>query len=118
MLGKLLNRNKKKQLILNCEKLETRVALLNEGRLEEYMLERKDDGVSAGSLYLGKIVNLELSLQAAFVDIGEDKNAFLPFRDMLPTTYDIVENIRKKKHQKKALQVKRRNIRRETTAHC
>jgi ribonuclease G len=102
MLGKLLNRNKKKQLILNCEKLETRVALLNEGRLEEYMLERKDDGVSAGSLYLGKIVNLELSLQAAFVDIGEDKNAFLPFRDMLPTTYDIVENIRKKKHQEKS----------------
>jgi len=97
MLSKFLNRKKSKRLIVNCEKLETRVALLNEGRLEEYMLERHDDEVSAGSLYLGKIVNLELSLQAAFVDIGEEKNAFLPFRDMLPTTYDIVENIRKKR---------------------
>ena len=97
MIGRFLKTNKKKQLIVNCEKLETRVALLNKGRLEEYLLERHDDGVAAGSLYLGKIVNLELSLQAAFVDIGEDKNAFLPFRDMLPTTYDMVENLKKKK---------------------
>ena len=97
MLRRLLKTNKKKQLIVNCEKLETRVALINKGRLEEYLLERHDDEVAAGSLYLGKIVNLELSLQAAFVDIGEEKNAFLPFRDMLPTTYDIVDNIKKKK---------------------
>lgn len=95
MLKRLLNKQKKKQLVVNCEKLETRVALLNKGSLEEYMLERSDAETTAGSVYLGKIVNLEQSLQAAFVDIGEDKNAFLPFRDMIPATYDMVETVQK-----------------------
>lgn len=97
MLKRFLNIKKKKQLVVNCEKLETRVALLNKGRLEEYMLERSDVGTTAGSVYLGKIVNLEQSLQAAFVDIGEEKNAFLPFRDMLPATYDMVDTVKKVK---------------------
>lgn len=101
MLGKLLNFKPKKQLIVNCEELETRVALLNKGRLEEYMLERSDLETVAGSLYLGRIVNVELSLQAAFVDIGEDKNAFLPFRDMLPATCDRVDTFKKTKKKSK-----------------
>jgi len=100
MFKRFLNVKQKKQLIVNCEKLETRVALLNKGRLEEYMLERSDTETTAGSVYLGRIVNLELSLQAAFVDIGEDKNAFLPFRDMLPATFDMVENVQKSKKTK------------------
>src|SRR5210317_1511552 len=85
----------KKQLIINCEKLETRVALLNAGKLEEYLLERSNIKCTTGSLYLGKISNVELSLQAAFVDIGEEKNAFLPFREMLPTTSDFADSIKK-----------------------
>ena len=101
MLGKLLNFKPKKQLIVNCEELETRVALLNKGRLEEYMLERSDLETVAGSLYLGRIVNVELSLQAAFVDIGEEKNAFLPFRDMLPATCDRVDSFKKTKKKSK-----------------
>ncbi|MBN1864714.1 MAG: Rne/Rng family ribonuclease [Victivallales bacterium] len=86
---------KKRQLVVNCEKLETRVALLNEGRLEEHLLERSDVGISAGSVYLGRIVNIETSLQAAFVDIGEEKNAFISFRDMLPATFDMFEHVQK-----------------------
>ena len=88
-------RTKKKQLIINCESLETRVALLNSGKLEEYLLERSDMKCANGSVYLGKIVNVELSLQAVFVDIGEERNAFLPFRDMLPATADIADNIKR-----------------------
>ena len=95
MLKRLLGSKKNKQLVVNCEKLETRVALLKKGKLEEYMLERSDVETTAGSVYLGKIVNLELSLQAAFVDIGQDKNAFLPFRDMLPATFDMVDSVQK-----------------------
>jgi len=89
------SRKNKKQLIINCEKLETRVALLNAGKLEEYLLERSNIKCTTGSVYLGKIVNIELSLQAAFVDIGEEKNAFLPFREMLPATSDFAENIKR-----------------------
>jgi len=74
----------KKQIVLNCEKLETRFALLNDGRLEEYHIERAGEEIKPGSIYLGKIVNLEPSLQAAFLDIGAERNAFLHYHDMLP----------------------------------
>ena len=56
-----------KQIILNCEKLERRFALLNNGRLEEYQIERDGNEPKVGDIYLGKIINLEPSLQAAFV---------------------------------------------------
>lgn len=87
--------NTKKQVILNCEQLETRFALLKNGKLEEFEQERPSDEIVAGSIYLGKIVRIEPSLEAAFVDIGAEKNAFMHFKDMLPATYDILENIRK-----------------------
>ncbi len=73
-----------KQIILNCEKLERRFALLGNGRLEEYEIERDDHGPKVGDIYLGRIINLEPSLQAAFVDIGAGKNAFLHYHDMFP----------------------------------
>ena len=85
----------KKQIILNCEELENRSALLCDGRLEEYELERPSNEIVAGSIYLGRITRLEPSLEAAFVDIGAEKNAFLHYRDMLPASYDIMEDVRK-----------------------
>jgi len=85
--------NTKKRIILSCETLETRFALLNNDRLEEYEIERESDGAKAGSVYLGKIVNLEPFLHAAFVDIGAGKNAFLHYWDMLPATFDMKEKI-------------------------
>ena len=85
----------KKQIILNCEELETRSALLINGHLEDYQIERKGDDIVAGSIYLGKIVRIEPGLEACFVDIGAEKNAFMHFRDMLPASYDILDNIKK-----------------------
>lgn len=73
-----------KKIILNCEKLEIRFALLTDGRIEEYQIERANNEPKVGAIYLGRIVNLEPSLQAAFVDIGAEKNAFLHYHDMLP----------------------------------
>ena len=85
----------KKQIILNCEELETRFALLRNGRLEEYEIERRDeDELLAGSIYLGRINHLEKKLEAAFVDIGAAKNAFLHYKDMLPASYDMLDDIR------------------------
>ena len=86
---------RRKQIILNCEELETRTALLCDGRLEDYGLERPTDEIVAGSIYLGRIVRLEPSLEAAFVDIGAEKNAFLHYKDMLPASYDMLETVRK-----------------------
>ena len=67
----------KREIVVNIEKLETRVAVLENGRLEEYMIEHPDEERLVGSIFRGRIQNLEDDLQAAFVDIGLKKNAFL-----------------------------------------
>src|SRR6185503_18345028 len=76
------------KLVLSVEKLETRVALLEGGRLEEYSVERKDSRNIVGSVYKGKVKNIEMGLKAMFVDIGFEKNAFLHFWDAIPAALD------------------------------
>ena len=71
-------------LLINCEKLERRVALLEDGQLEEYTVERTTDRNIVGGIFKGKVRNIEQGLKAMFVDIGFDKNAFLHFWDALP----------------------------------
>ncbi|QSH40359.1 Rne/Rng family ribonuclease [Lentisphaerota bacterium ZTH] len=85
--------NKKKKIILNCEKLEARCAIVNNSKLEEYQIERTYEGPKVGSVYLGKIVNLEPALHAAFVNIGANKNAFLHYWDMIPASYELQDKI-------------------------
>ena len=80
-----LRRNKiKREIIVNVEKLETRVAVMENGRLEEYMVEHPEDERLVGCVFKGRIQNLQDDLQAAFVDIGLKKNAFLHYWDMQP----------------------------------
>jgi len=76
------------KLIVSCEKLEKRVALLENNRLEEYTLERETDRNIVGSIYKGKVRNIEHGLKAMFVDIGFEKNAFLHFWDAIPAALD------------------------------
>ncbi|MFA6103738.1 MAG: Rne/Rng family ribonuclease [Victivallaceae bacterium] len=103
--------NVKKQIILNCEKLETRFAMLNNGRLEEYQIERGQCEPRVGSVFLGKIVNLEPTLQAAFVDIGTGKNAFLHYWDMMPSG-DEVEDDFAEEHEKNEKPLEAKNKKR------
>ena len=72
------------ELIINSEALERRVAHLRDGVLENFSVERKGEDRMVGAVYKGVIQNLEPGLKAAFVDIGEEKNAFLHYWDMLP----------------------------------
>jgi len=74
----------KREIIVNCEKLETRVAVVENGLMEEFLVEQTTRERLVGSVFKGKIQNLEHELQAAFVDIGLKKNAFLHYWDMLP----------------------------------
>ena len=66
-----------RELIINSEPLEKRVALLVDGRLEKFEIERESDNRMVGGIYKGRIKNLDPGLKAAFVDIGYTKNAFL-----------------------------------------
>src|SRR5216117_661820 len=76
------------KLIVSVEKLERRVALLENGRLEEYNVERNSSRNIVGSVYKGKVKNIEMGLKAMFVDIGFEKNAFLHFWDAIPAALD------------------------------
>lgn len=85
MLFGLLRRNEiKREIVINAEPLETRVAVLENGMIEEYQVEHPTQERIVGSIFKGRIQNLEHELQAAFVDIGLKKNAFLHYWDMLP----------------------------------
>ena len=64
------------------------MALLENGRLEEYSVERKSSRNIVGSVYKGKVKNIEMGLKAMFVDIGFEKNAFLHFWDAIPAALD------------------------------
>jgi ribonuclease G len=77
-----------KEIIINAESLETRVAVMEEGRLEEFTIERTTEERLVGSVFKGKVRNLEDGLKAAFVDIGFEKNAFLHYWDIIPTPFD------------------------------
>jgi ribonuclease G len=74
----------KHEIIVNAESLETRVAIMADGHLEEFFIERPTEERIVGSIYKGRIQNMEDGLQAAFVDIGMKKNAFIHYWDMIP----------------------------------
>ncbi len=74
----------KREIVVNAESLEVRVGVLENGKLEEFQIEHPTEGRIVGSIYKGRIQNLEHDLQAAFVDIGLKKNAFLHYWDMIP----------------------------------
>ena len=76
------------KLIISVEKLERRVALLENNRLEEYNVERNSARNIVGSVYKGRVKNIEMGLKAMFVDIGFEKNAFLHFWDAIPAALD------------------------------
>jgi ribonuclease E len=82
-------KNLQYKLFINAEEPEeARIALLENGKLESLHIETIVSVQTKGNIYKGKIVSVEPSLQAAFVDIGEHKNGFLPFGDIHPEYYN------------------------------
>ncbi|MDR4507295.1 MAG: Rne/Rng family ribonuclease [Candidatus Brocadiaceae bacterium] len=73
----------KRMLINAVEPEECRIAILENNVLEELYIERSSHGRIAGNIYKGKVVNIEPSIEAAFVDIGLKKNGFLHVSDVL-----------------------------------
>ena len=90
-----------KQILINSEELQTRVAVVKDGVLQDFFMERSDRDSLVGSIYKAKIKNLEPSLQAAFVDIGSGKNAFLHYWDMLPATQEMLEGSHEEEDSKR-----------------
>lgn len=75
----------KKEMLINVSQTEEcRIALLEDGSLEELYTERTSQNNWVGNIYKGKIVNIEPSIQAAFVDFGVGRNGFLHISDIEP----------------------------------
>ncbi len=76
-----------KLLINSDEPEEARIALLENGKLSSFHLETVSRAQTKGNIYKGIITAIEPNLQAVFVDMGIEKNGFLPFSDIHPEYY-------------------------------
>ncbi|MDP2892708.1 MAG: Rne/Rng family ribonuclease [Bacillota bacterium] len=78
----------KKEIIVDINHFQTRAALLQDGKLMEIYVERSDKERITGNIYKGRVDNVLPGMQAAFVDIGLGKNAFLYAGDILVDKMD------------------------------
>lgn len=88
-------------LINVSEGEECRIAILEDGKLEELYMERTSSTSHVGNIYKGRVTNVEPSIQAAFVDFGLGRNGFLHISDLMPTYFgrkgeDIQETVGRK----------------------
>ena len=72
-----------REMLINAsEREECRVAVVENGSLEELYIERTGLGSHVGNIYKAKVVNIEASIQAAFIDFGIGRNGFLHISDL------------------------------------
>ncbi|MDC0435768.1 Rne/Rng family ribonuclease [Pelagibacteraceae bacterium] len=79
----------KKILIDASQSKQTRVAITNNGNVDGYEFENVDKKQLKGNIYLGKVSRIEPSLQAAFVDFGNERHGFLAFNDIQSEYYQL-----------------------------
>ncbi|MDR3273979.1 MAG: Rne/Rng family ribonuclease [Puniceicoccales bacterium] len=93
-----------RELVVDANPMESRVALLGDGVLENFEFDRYGEDDFVGAIFKGKIQNIEPGLKAMFVDIGQEKNAFLHYWDMLPvandSSFEVVRDNRSSKSKK------------------
>jgi ribonuclease G len=79
----------KQEIFINSTQQETRIAIMEDGVLAEFLLERKQERGIAGNIYKGKVSRVLPGMQAAFVDIGMEKAAFLHASDFSDVLDDV-----------------------------
>ncbi len=76
-------------LIDTTNNIETRIAVTEDGKLDDFEIENNKKNAVKGDVYLAKITRIEPSLQAAFVDFGTNRNGFLPLTEIHPDYFKI-----------------------------
>jgi ribonuclease G len=76
------------EIVINATERETRLALIENGQVVEIHVERKDDRGIVGNIYKGRVIKVLPGMQAAFVDIGLPRAAFLYVGDIHPHIHD------------------------------
>ena len=80
-----------KEILLNIESKETRLATLVDRRLQELVVERKKNRQITGNIYRGKVTNILRNIQSAFINIGEGENGFIHISDIVENTQKFQE---------------------------
>ena len=93
------------EILVNLEMQEKRVAIVKDGLLDEYYVERPSDKTIVGNIYKGRIDSIVPSIGAAFVDIGLDKKGFLYLSDIVEPIEPIAPVESKKREFKKGEEV-------------
>ena len=82
----------KREILINAAARETRIAILEDGKLVELLVDRPDNRRMVGDIYLGRVDAVLPGIQAAFVDIGTEKSAFLHSSDLVRQSADEAED--------------------------
>jgi len=100
-----------REMLINvAEREECRVAVVEDGSLEELYVERASLSRRVGNIYKGKVVNIEAGIQAAFIDFGTGRNGFLHISDLHPRYFfgadaDHIESVGRRKSLKERLPI-------------
>ena len=96
------------EILINVSLQETRVAVVENGVLVELHIERHRDRGIVGNIYKGRVVRVLPGMQAAFVDVGQERAAFLYVAEVLPQVRhrvageeDVETDVAEFKHKKK-----------------
>ena len=81
------------ELIIDSTPSEVVIALLNDKRLVELNREKSNNNFSVGDIYLGRVKKVMPGLNAAFVDVGYEKDAFLHYLDLGPQAASISRSL-------------------------
>ena len=73
----------KTEIIINVASNETRIAIMEDGKLVEILVERSEKERMVGDIYKGVVSAVLPGMQAAFIDVGQEKSAFLHVSDMV-----------------------------------
>ncbi len=82
-----------KQILINEHLIGTKVCVVENGELVEFWVERRNQNKLVGNIYKGKVVNVLKGMQAAFVDIGLERNAFLFSGDTLVDASELADGM-------------------------
>ena len=80
-------------ILIDKENERTIVAVIQDGELAELYNEKNTEKRLEGNIYLGKIKNIIPGMQSAFIDIGEEKNALVHIKDIIPKASNVTGNV-------------------------
>lgn len=99
----------KSKLIIDVQSKEISIAMMEDDKLVEFQKEARNISFSVGDVYLGKVKKLMPGLNAAFVDVGYKKDAFLHYHDLGPDVNTLIQFLRTVSEKKKVPAISKLN---------